>query len=668
MWIGIDFGTCYSSAALVVENYPKSVKFGHNITSIPSSVFLKNDGSLVVGYTAENNMKLAPDCYKREFKRDLGAKIPCYLGGKSFSAERLISEILLRLKTGAEEQYTNGREFDGCLLTVPADYKDHRSDLMKDAAINAGFNAVELLSEPVAAASYFMWQTNNKVNWSEDDILLVYDFGGGTFDSVLIQKKNFNFELLSQPVSRPIGGVDFDRVVFRQLIETLPDLKKKLKNDDLSGRRMRLMLVDTCRKIKHRLSEEESVEEMIILGEDTHQFVFERTLFESLIEGMIDESIAACEELLAESGLKGNALKGILLVGGSTRIPYVKQAIVNKFRCEVFHVDDPELAVSYGAALHANRIKEEGSAPSLFALSEYKTAVTIAWSDGELNPAEIRTLNKLESSLGLRARDAEIIEKEIMGIGRGELSEKEALKVFKKARYKEALPLFLHAAKIGYPNAQYYLGRMYESGLGVGVDKTTAENWYLKASIQGSASAQFSLGDLYFEQGHENQKMLQKAIEYYEMAATQGDPDAQNNLGQMYHEGIGVKKSLGKAEKWYLKAAKLEHVVAAYNLGLLYKEKGTSSQYHKKAMDWFRKAAEQKDPDAQFELGFIYERGLGIKQNYKEAHNWYEMAANQGNVDAMRQLAELYKHGYGVKRSRTEAREWLNKARLMGED
>lgn len=666
MWLGVDFGTCYSSAAVTLDGHPKPVKFGHNLTSLPSSVFLKPDGTLVVGTTAENNMKLAPECYKREFKRDLGGNIPCYLNGQAFSPEQLIVAVLARLKTAAEEQFLDGRRFTHGLLTIPADYEDHRRNLLRDAASNAGFENVELLAEPVAAASYYMWQTGSQNKWKEDDIILVYDLGGGTFDAALIQKRNFAFELMVQPVSRSIGGIDFDRCIFGYLKDNVPDLQEIITGNDEKGILARLTLVDSCRKIKHRLSEESVVEEVIYIGGKKTHFSMERTMFEELVEDLIDQTISACEELMLQASIKSESVKGILLVGGSTRIPLIKRVIQEKLKCHVFNVDEPELAVALGAAIHADQAHEEGAAPSDAVMSQYKTAVRVAWSDGELNDAEIKHLEGLELSLGLRARDTEAAEKEIMGIGRGELAEQKALELFKIGRFRSAFPGFERAAKIGYPLSQYYLGVLYESGRGIDRDPEEAEKWYLRSASQGYVEAQFRLGSLYYDQG-QDPDIVSRAEKYFRMAAEQDHSIAQNDLAQMYHEGLKVKQDLEIAEKWYTRAADQGLALAIYNLGVLYEEKGNTSRYLKQAVKWYRKAAEKNNPDAQFELGLMYENGLGINQDYKEALKWYLEASKYEHWKAQSRIGEFYKMGKGVQISRTEARKWLDMARKTRE-
>lgn len=164
MRLGIDFGTCFSNAALMMaknslQTVKDPIKHGY---SFPSSVYVTERGELLIGSVAENARQRDLRRYKREFKRELGQNIPYQLGERSFKPEELVCAVLREIKTEAEkivEGYGH-RSVTNTLITVPATYQRYKRGLMEQAARAAGFDTVELLEEPVAAAIYYSWQFN----------------------------------------------------------------------------------------------------------------------------------------------------------------------------------------------------------------------------------------------------------------------------------------------------------------------------------------------------------------------------------------------------------------------------------------------------------------------------------------------------------------------------
>src|SRR5579859_2077527 len=197
MHLGIDFGTCFSSAAFIYGGTLSFVKDPLSVGfSVPSSAFATPQGQVLVGKAANNQRLRDPLRYRREFKRDLGRTDPLLLGTHPFLPEELIAHVLGKIKSDADAQMKSlGKPlFTGAALTIPATYQEHKRALMLKAAAEAGFGAEELtlLEEPVAAALYYAHQSN----MPEGEILLVYDLGGGTFDTALLQKKGDSFEYL----------------------------------------------------------------------------------------------------------------------------------------------------------------------------------------------------------------------------------------------------------------------------------------------------------------------------------------------------------------------------------------------------------------------------------------------------------------------------------------
>ena len=236
-------------------------------------------------------------------------------------------------------------------------------------------------------------------------------------------------------------------------------------------------------------------------------------------------------------------------------------------------------------------------------------------------------------------------------------------------RYESAFEGFSEYAKMGNATAQYYLGKMYEDGLGVSQDYIKAVEWYRKSAEQGYAKAQYNLSIMYYL-GKGVSKDFDKYLEWYrksvKQSAEQGDAGAQYNLGRMYYYGRGVSQDYTKAVEWYRKSAEQGDADAQNNLGIMYeKGKGVSKDYVK-AVEWYRKSAEQGDAYAQCQLGYMYENGRGISQDNAKAAEWYRKSAEQGNTSAQYNLGRMYRNGLGVSQDNAKAVEWYRKSAEQG--
>jgi len=355
MKLGIDFGTCYSSAALLINETPRPLKepISHGY-SFPSSVFVTEEGKLLVGQAAENARQKNPQRYRAEFKRDLGTPNPYAFVDSYFLPEELIAEVLKKLKQEAEKvaQERGASPLNQVQLTIPATYQSYKRKLMEDAAHQAGFSEIELVEEPVAAAYYYSAHATVK----SGEIILVYDLGGGTFDATLIQKQDSGYQLLGMPKGLSnCGGIEFDRQIFQKLKSNCSEeLRQQLSAKN--GWLARAIVSNLCRDLKHQLSEEEeaSIYVPISLGK-VEPFSLARTTFNQLIAPLIEETLDCCDQLLRNTGQEWSQINQVLLVGGSCRIPYVQEAVGKKLGQSPLLVDDPELAVCFGATLNANQ-------------------------------------------------------------------------------------------------------------------------------------------------------------------------------------------------------------------------------------------------------------------------------------------------------------------------
>ena len=353
MKLGIDFGTCYSSAALFLDGTPKAVKEPLSYSfSFPSSVYWSEHG-ILIGQAAENTRAKNLQNYRNEFKRELGSATPYLLGNSSFLPEELIAEVLKKLKAEADKVVQGRGEptLTAAVLTIPATYQPYKRKLMREAGEKAGFQQIELLEEPVAAALYYC----HHARVEEGDIILVFDLGGGTFDATLIQKKGSSYQVLGMPKGlSTCGGIDFDREIYQVLkSQCSENLRQQLERKD--AWLAKSVIAGLCRDLKHQLSEEEEATIYIPLGlGKTESFSLTRQAFNQMIERCIIQTLDCCEQLVRSAAIDWDQVKQILLVGGSCRIPYVKQVVENKFNLPTVLVDDPDLAVCFGASMYNN--------------------------------------------------------------------------------------------------------------------------------------------------------------------------------------------------------------------------------------------------------------------------------------------------------------------------
>jgi TPR repeat protein len=227
--------------------------------------------------------------------------------------------------------------------------------------------------------------------------------------------------------------------------------------------------------------------------------------------------------------------------------------------------------------------------------------------------------------------------------------------------YDKARQLFSIAASVGHASAQFQLGEMYESGLGVGVDLLKAQHWYIEAAKRNYAPALCNLGTMYAEaDGVEYDPV--RAVQLLQAAADQGLADAQCCLGLMYVNGEGVEADAAKAEEYYMRAAEQGHALAQVNLGHLYYTQNNAEM----AKECWELAAQQGVALALCNLGAMYMSGQGVPQSYSKAFEYYSAAAHKGDFEAQYQMGVLYEHGHGVQQQPTTALSWFNKAAQQG--
>lgn len=361
MKLGIDFGTSLSSAALWRDGrlllVKEPLRLGY---SFPTSVYLMPSGEILVGQAAERQRLNDPGRYRREFKRVLGEPDPILLGDRSFPPEDLAAAVLRKLNREAENLAGGPGKLTGAVITVPAAYKAHKRGLMERAARAAGFGEIVLLEEPIAAALTY---TQEAGAVPEGAVILVYDLGGGTFDAALLRRTGPTYESIAVPLGlEQCGGIDFDQAIYRDVRARFPAVAEMIapSRRDRDAQRLRAALADFCRDIKHLLSEAEEAELPLPMGFPDETYALSRAAFTAMIAPHLDKSLALCRQIVQSANLKLDDIAGVLMVGGSCRMPPIQAAVASLGR-PVWRVEEPELAVCQGAALHARLISPTAS-------------------------------------------------------------------------------------------------------------------------------------------------------------------------------------------------------------------------------------------------------------------------------------------------------------------
>ena len=344
--IGIDFGTCFSCAALIESDRPIVIKSRcHSemfTNSIPTAIFISDQGFLI-GQKAvnKNTTNEASSRYKDQFKRDFGSERDNYLF--HYRPEDLAQEILRHFRE--ETEYLVNKKPTKAIISHPANWLIHKKELLYKAGLQSGFQKVELIEEPTAAALSYCKRKNKDI--PPGSKVLVYDLGGGTFDVSLIEKTSNSFQQIAEPRGdENCGGIDFDRELIKDICRQFNLKWYELPHD------FREHIKYLAQKSKHILTLEDECEILISLGAPKYKIT--RTHFENLIyEKYLENTFREVENIIQKSGLTNNELDIILLVGGSSSMPIIERTLAAKFnntKALIVHDLEPDLSIAFGAA------------------------------------------------------------------------------------------------------------------------------------------------------------------------------------------------------------------------------------------------------------------------------------------------------------------------------
>lgn len=348
--IGIDLGTTNSAVAVMEGKEAKVITNPEGQRTTPSVVAFK-DGERIVGDAAKRQV-ITNKNTASSVKRLIGTGEKVSLEGKDYTPEEVSAMILQYLKSYAEDYL--GEKVSKAVITVPAYFNDAQRQATKDAGLIAGLEVERIINEPTAAALAFGLDKLDK-----EQNILVFDLGGGTFDVSILDLADGTFEVLATAGDNSLGGDDFDNVIVEWL---LAEIKKAhgvdLKSDYMAMQR----LSEAAEQAKKELSSATQTSILLpyISATENGAINFEATLtranFDKMTKALVERTIGPVKQALKDSGLTKNDIHEVLLVGGSTRIPAVRDAVTNELGKEPNHSVNPDEVVAMGAAIQAGVI------------------------------------------------------------------------------------------------------------------------------------------------------------------------------------------------------------------------------------------------------------------------------------------------------------------------
>jgi molecular chaperone DnaK len=403
--LGIDLGTTNSAMAYVVGGKPTIVENAEGKRTTPSVFFYNTkDESVTIGEIAKRNSVLNPEDTFYEVKRfigrsfgdkevqsdikllpfavkDVGGKIRAMTkNGKEYSPEQVSAAILRKLKQDAEAKL--GQPITEAVITVPAYFDDSQRQATKDAGEIAGLKVLRIINEPTAAALAYGFEKGN------DEKILVYDLGGGTFDVTVLDISQETIEVLATNGDTHLGGKDFDNVIIDYIIE---EFKKDSGVDLSKDKAAKQRIKEAAEKAKHDLSTQSDHEinlPFITMGPDNQPqhliMKLTRSKLESLVQHLVERTLEPVKKALADSKIDKSEIKEILMVGGMTRMPMVQEAVEKFFGKKPNLTVNPDEVVALGAAVQGAVLK--GDVKDILLLDVTPLSLSIETAGGVATP------------------------------------------------------------------------------------------------------------------------------------------------------------------------------------------------------------------------------------------------------------------------------------------
>jgi len=341
--LGIDLGTTNTVAALSRGDTTSVVQLSADSHALPSVATLRDDGTVLVGEAAVRRAITEPTRVAREFKRRFGDAAPIVLGGKRTSAEALTTGLLVEVLRRVQE--TEGGSPASVTLTHPAAWGPFRLEKLREVASAAGLPDVHLLPEPVAAA------LGNADRVRSAGPVAVYDLGGGTFDAAVVVLPEGTIVGTPEGVER-LGGADIDALVMAHVDDAVGGQVSAADISEPDVRAGIARLQQECRAAKEALSTDTETDVSVSLPGCTATVRLTRGELEGMVRSRLADSLAVLDRVVASAGPAGAPLQGVLLVGGSSRMPLVAQMVREHIASPLVTTTNPGLAIALGAAVH----------------------------------------------------------------------------------------------------------------------------------------------------------------------------------------------------------------------------------------------------------------------------------------------------------------------------
>ncbi len=352
--VGIDLGTTNSVVAAITDGQPWVIPDENGEAILPSCVGLGADGKLLVGQEGIRQYAAAPERTIKSIKRQMGTSQKTSLGDREYLPQEISAIILRTLKQRAEAAL--GEEVTQAVITVPAFFTDAQRQATKEAGEIAGFEVLQVLNEPTAAALTYDFRNE------ESETVLVYDLGGGTFDVSIVEITGEVTEVLASHGNNRLGGDDFDR----RLQLHLADLFRQKHNVAVPEEpTVQARLLRAAEQAKIELSEHvfTTIREPFLVSQNKKALHLEtelsRETLESLLEPLLKETLEAIDRALADASMQATDLDRVILVGGSTRIPLVQNLVEKHLGQSPVDGIEPDLCVALGAAIQAGVLSGE---------------------------------------------------------------------------------------------------------------------------------------------------------------------------------------------------------------------------------------------------------------------------------------------------------------------
>lgn len=398
--IGIDLGTTNSEVA-IVENGGVTVIAEAGKKILPSFVGIDDNGEILVGETARNQYLIYPERTVKSIKRLMGQDARVAMAGQAYTPQEISAVILKRLKAIAE-QYV-GRPISKAVITVPAYFSDAQRQATREAGQIAGLEVVRMINEPTAAALVYGSGPD------EAKRMLVYDLGGGTFDVSVVGVQAGVVEVLSSHGDNHLGGDDFDR----QIVEHIQEHLRQRGVDIAANSKAMARVNRAAEKAKLLLSDEPyaQIEEEYLLehqGAPVHLTLeLARSAYEDMISDYINATLDATHIALKGAKLTASDIDEIILVGGSTRTPCIRQRLFDEFGFEPSGGVDPDLCVAMGAAMQAAMINGQDIGTVLVDVTPYTYGTSaLGYLDGMRYPYQFVPIIHKNSVLPVHKSEA----------------------------------------------------------------------------------------------------------------------------------------------------------------------------------------------------------------------------------------------------------------------